>query len=77
MISFDTVNNSFGYTFFSLVHHEFVQESELVTYSEYYRTIFKLHKIWVQYRKSVHQKIVGQENSLENVDTYNRLSANK
>jgi hypothetical protein len=75
VISWDTVNNSFGYTFFSLVHHEYVQESELASYGEYYRTIFKLHKIWVKYRKSINQEIVGQMNSLENLDTYERLSA--
>jgi hypothetical protein len=75
VISFETVNNSFGYTFFSLVHHEYVQESELVSYGEYYRTIFKLHKIWVKYRKSINQKIVGQENSLENLDNYKTFSS--
>lgn len=75
VISWDTINNSFGYTFFSLVHHEYVQESELSTYSEYYRTIFKLHKIWVKYRKSINQEIVGQINSLENIDTYENLSS--
>lgn len=75
VISWDTVNNSFGYTFFSLVHHEYVQESELGTYSEYYRTIFKLHKIWVKYRKSINQEIVGQINSLENISTYENLSS--
>jgi len=75
VISFDTVNNSFGYTFFSLVHHEYVQESELLTYGEYYGTIFKLYKIWVKYRKSINQNIVGQENSLENFDNYESLSS--
>ena len=75
VITWDTVNNSFGYTFFSLVHHEYVQESELVSYGEYYRTIFKLHKIWVKYRKSIDQEIVGQINSLENLNNYENLSS--
>jgi len=73
VISFETINNSFGYTFFSLVHHEYVQKSEIVTYSEYYKTIYKLHKIWVKYRISIDQKIVGQENSLEKYEPYNDL----
>jgi len=75
VISFETINNSFGYTFFSLVHHEYIQESEVVTYSDYYKTIYKLHKIWVKYRRSINQKIVGQEKSLENYEHYNILSS--
>ena len=77
VISFHTVNNSFGYNFFSLVHHEYVQKSELASYGEYYRTIFKLHKIWVEFRKSKNQKIVGQNNSLEKLDEYEVLSSKK
>ena len=77
VISFETVNNSFGYTFFSLVHHEYVQKFEIVTYSEYYETIYKLHKIWAKYRRSIDQKIVGQKNSLENFENYEDLSSNK
>lgn len=77
VISFHTVNNSFGYNFFSLVHHEYVQKSELASYCEYYRTIFKLHKIWVEFRKSENQKIVGQNNSLEKLDEYEVLSSKK
>ena len=77
VISFNTVNNSFGYNFFSLVHHEYVQKSELANYGEYYKTIFKLHKIWAEYRKSKGQKIVGQNNSLEKLDDYEILTSKK
>lgn len=75
VISFETINDSFGYTFFSLVHHEYVQESEVVNYSEYYKTIYKLHNKWAKYRKSKNQKIVGQVNSLEKMDNYEILSS--
>ena len=77
VISFETVNNSFGYTFFSLVHHEYVQKSELASYGDYYRTIFRLHKIWVDYRKSKNQIIIGQNNSLEKLDDYEILCSKK
>jgi hypothetical protein len=76
-ISFHTINNSFGYNFFSLVHHEYVQKSELASYGDYYKTIFKLHKIWVEYRKSKGQKIAGQNNSLEKLDNYEIQSQGK
>ena len=76
-ISFETVDNSFGYTFFSLVHNEYVQLSELETYGDYYKTIFRLHKLWVNYRKSNKESIVGQNNSLENFENYGILSSKK
>jgi hypothetical protein len=72
IITFELINSSFGYSFFSLVHNEYVQESELIPYMRYYTSIFKLHKKWELYRLAKEFEIIGYKNSLAKLENYER-----
>lgn len=67
VITLDFVNNSFGYSFFSLVHNEYVQETEIEPFKEYYSSIFKLYTLLYDFRTKNSLEIIGLEHSLHNL----------
>jgi hypothetical protein len=73
ILTIEMVDNLFGYRFFIGVHNEFIQKFELIKDSQYYLNIYKLHAKWIDYRKKCGGFIPEKENSLENVDNYNKL----
>ncbi|WP_018416352.1 hypothetical protein [Teredinibacter turnerae] len=75
VIGIEDIDNPFAYRFFLTVHHPKVQKMELLEDKAYYKAIFKLHKQWVEYRKSKKLKTINIQNSLDKEPLYNELAA--
>lgn len=75
-IEFSDIDSAFAFRFFQICHHPEVQKLELVEDAEYYPAIYRLHRKWVEYRKSVDNKI-DDTNNLSGVEgiNYKELSA--
>lgn len=63
VISFDMIDDLFGYRFFLAVHSKFVQQMKLAPQPENFKNIFCLEYEWMKYRKEVAHKI-DSENSV-------------
>jgi len=75
VIGIEHIDNPFAYRFFLTVHNKKVQKLELVEDAAYYKAIYKLHKNWLEYRKSKNLKTINVQNSLDCNPLYNELSA--
>jgi hypothetical protein len=67
ILSYKLVNDLFAYRFFLAVHNKYFQDMELLKDASYYRDIFRLHKGWITYRKSVNEGILNEKFSLDKV----------
>ena len=64
------VDNLFSYNFFLIVNNDYVQNLEIVPYAEYYKGLYALHKMWVDYKKETNQPILNEEFGLEKTPDY-------
>ena len=66
-IDISKLDNLFGYRFFLAVHNEMVQKKKLVGQPGNFKNIYKLEKLWMEYRlkNGGPESIVGYENRLE------------
>ena len=69
-LSIKLINNLYNYRFFSLVNNPYVQKKELGVFSQYYKSIFILHKQWYEYRKKMGQPILFEEYDLSKQQSY-------
>ncbi|MDD4000665.1 MAG: hypothetical protein PHX62_07210 [Bacilli bacterium] len=70
------IDNLFGYRFFLAVHNPCVQARKLIKSPDNFHNIYKLEKIWIEYRKALGMPIFHEERSLKNLvpeDLYQRL----
>ena len=70
VMDFDTVDNLYSYRFFLIVNNKYVQEKELIPEREFYKGVFALHKIWLDYKRKTHQEIMMQETDLSKNSCY-------
>ena len=76
-LSIKLINNMYNYRFFAVINNPTVQQSELAVFGTYYRNIFKLHKIWSDYRRANGQEILYEEYDLSKLPGYNEVCAGK
>lgn len=68
ILNFDMINDLFAYRFFIIVHNEYIQQREIIKDAEFYGSLYRLHKAWVQYRKIKNLPIPFEKTSLETAD---------
>lgn len=66
IIDISMIDDLFGYRFFLAVHNPCVQARKLVKSPENFPNIYKLEKLWLNYRKKHKLPIYHEERSLEN-----------
>lgn len=66
------VDALFSYRFFLITNCKFIQDTELVTYAEYYEETIKVHEMWTKYKRSKNLPIILDESNLTD-----RLKAEK
>ena len=69
-LSFNIVDEIFGYKFFAIINNKQVQDMEIVSYHEYYKLIYQTHHMWTAYRRKHKKYIPCEETSLEKAYTY-------
>ncbi len=57
VVSFEMIDDLFGYRFFLAVHSKFVQQAKLAPQPENFKNIFCLEYEWLQYREKKAKKI--------------------
>jgi hypothetical protein len=50
VVEIKIINDLFAYRFFMAVNNKYVQELELISDCQYYRNIYKLDRLWLEYR---------------------------
>ena len=73
-IEFSDIDGPFAYRFFQVCNHPTVQRLELIPDAKYYTAIYRLHRKWRDYRKSV-GKSTEEPHSLFFIEGYQELSA--
>ena len=73
VVDIETIDNLFSYMFFIITNNKYIQESELVPQSEFYKGTFYLHKEWTAYKRKTNQPIINEDESLEKVEGYLEL----
>lgn len=71
------INNIYNYRFFTVVNNPSIQQSELCKFGEYYKSVYRLHKQWTDYRKKHNQYILQEDYDLSKVESYQRILAIK
>lgn len=65
VISIKILDDLFSYRFFLAVHNPMVQKEKLVDNPYNFRNIYRLEKMWIDYRKKCGLKIYEEKNCLE------------
>lgn len=73
-VSYEAVDELFGYKFFTFTNGVEIQEVELVPYAEYSEIIYKVHRKWSEYKKKHNKKIIFEETSLALTKDYAKYS---
>lgn len=74
-LTIEILDDLFAYRFFLAVHNEVIQEIKLVASPYNFRNIYRLEKLWIDYRKKQGLPVFREDNSLYNVmRKQNRLS---
>lgn len=64
VLSFDFINDMYGYIFFVFVNNKYIQKTELLPNIKYYQGIVKAYKTWEKYLTKHNKEILLSENSL-------------
>jgi RimJ/RimL family protein N-acetyltransferase len=65
VITINMIDDLFAGRFFQLVHDPVLQEYKLVSRKKYYTAIYRLHKMWVDYRRDKHKNIIDAKFALD------------
>jgi hypothetical protein len=75
ILTIDIIDELFAYRFFIAVHNPFIQKNNLIKYDTFYPDTYKLHKLWVNYRKKNKKIIPFNEYNLDKMnENYNKLT---
>ena len=72
VVDLETIDNIFSYNFFIITNNKYIQETELIPNSEYYKGTFYLHREWTLYKKKTNQPIINEDESLEKTVDYQK-----
>lgn len=74
-IDFKDIDGPFAYRFFKVCNHPQIQNMELIKDGNYYKSIYRLHRKWLEYRDGI--GVNEEEPNLlkENNEKYGELSA--
>ncbi len=65
VLTIENIDDLFAYRFFLAMNNEEIQNTQLLTYPDYYRGCFKLYALWKSYRKEKNLPIIQSETSLD------------
>lgn len=70
ILTYESVDEIYGYKFFMILNNKEVQEMEIHKYAKLYRLMYRTHKGWTEYRLKKGLTILMPEEDLRLVDGY-------
>lgn len=74
VLSLDKIDDMLSYRFFLIVNNKQVQDAEIVPARDFYRGIYKLHKMWYKYKKKKGLDIIFEEHDLSKTKGYEDIA---
>ena len=71
------INNIYNYRFFAIVNNPTIQKNEIAKFPTFYKNVFKLHKLWSDYRKTEGQDILLEKYDLSKLQMYDQIVKGK
>ena len=73
LVNISKIDNVMSYRYFLIVNNKQIQEAELIVNREFYRSIYNLYPVWVEYKRSRQLPIIFEENDLSKTDGFEQI----